>query len=147
MTAILYSKQEDSIYYDSRLVKMGDIVTDKATKSKEVQDVKFFFAGCTADWDYLIERYFNPEIPLPSKLKLTISAIIYDKRDKKVKLAAFEDDMIFIEELDNNYAIGSGATWALAALDFDKNGYDAIDYAITKNCYCGGTIRHYKIPS
>ncbi len=45
-----------------------------------------------------------------------------------------------IEPLSYNFAIGSGEQWAIAAMDFNKNAIEAIEYAKVRDFRTGGKV-------
>lgn len=42
--------------------------------------------------------------------------------------------------LTYNYAVGSGGTWAMAAMDMGESAYNAVAYAMTRDSATGGRI-------
>lgn len=56
------------------------------------------------------------------------------------KVALWEGDAEVPYEPSQVHAIGSGATWALAALDFGKTAEEAVAYAATRDNGTGGGV-------
>lgn len=43
------------------------------------------------------------------------------------------------------YAWGTGAPWAIAALDHGKDAKEAVEYAATRDIFTGGPVQHYSL--
>jgi ATP-dependent protease HslVU (ClpYQ) peptidase subunit len=52
---------------------------------------------------------------------------------KEKRIFMLDQKLVPCEILESSYAIGSGASWALAAMDHGKNPKEAIEYACTRD--------------
>lgn len=60
-------------------------------------------------------------------------------RDRQI--LTINNSLLPIEIHESQYAIGSGSTWALAAMDHGKSAKDAIEYATTRDPYSKAPIQ------
>jgi hypothetical protein len=140
MTTIVYDHNAQLIACDSRRSSNGLIKTDSAIKYRYSGANLFFMCGFTCDMAKLIEAYNGKEVEACESHALVVS-------DGIVKLCGIEDGKFWIEPVDHNESIGSGSSFALAALDFGKSAKEAVEYAITRDCYSGGKVHVYDIKS
>ncbi len=143
MTVIVYSKKHEIIAFDSRLSRDHHIVSDKARKDIKLANNEIAFAaGSVNEIDALISAYTHD-----TKFDRTLDAVmlVADSAGKVKRVGYCSEDGLWENKVNFNEAIGCGAEWALAALDFGKSPYEAVAYAITKNSTCGGTIREYHV--
>lgn len=140
MTTIAYNHQDKEVAVDSRVSRGNLIVTDKANKRLLVKGVEFFICGATCDFDLLVDSYFNGK----SDLVPDASAITIDN-GKAYRCGVESDGTGWKQELVNNDAMGSGADWAIAAMDFGCNSKDAVNYAKTRDNCTGGRVRVFKV--
>lgn len=139
----------NSIAYDSRTSHKTSIITDSANKHERVIDMDFFCTGPVADIHvfkaYLCKNRSSVLNPLekhvmPRELNLEVLLV----RDKEVYYIEVTD-IIKAKPLEHRYAIGSGALWATAALDFNKSALEAVQYACSKDKSTGGNVTEFKI--
>lgn len=142
MTTIAY--KDGVIAVDSRQTRRDAIVSDNALKWQIVDGVAFFLAGAVCDNKALIAAYFGT----PSSTPIECSG--YVVHDGKLMMVGHDDDSgVWRQDLDlsNPDAIGSGAPYALAAMDMGASAEEAVRAAMKRDIYTGGTIRTFTIPA
>lgn len=136
MTTIAY--KDGVIAYDGRQTRNDRIVSDSAPKCQVVDGVSFFLCGSVCDEKALIAAYFGTTSPVP----VECSGYVVD--GGKLLMVGHEDNTgIWKQELElaNPDAIGSGAPYAIAAMDMGASAEDAVRAAMKRDIYTGGTIR------
>ncbi|MGY2337960.1 proteasome subunit beta [Pseudomonas sp. SDO5532_S415] len=136
MTTIAY--KDGVIAYDSRQTRNDRIVSDSALKCQVVDGVSFFLSGAVCDEKALTAAYFGTPSPVP----VECSGYVVD--GGKLMMVGHDDKTgIWKQALDpsNPDAIGSGAAYALAAMDMGASAEDAVRAAMKRDIYTGGTIR------
>ena len=136
MTTIAY--KHGIIAYDSRQTRNDHIVSDSALKCQVVNGVSFFLSGAVCDEKALIDAYFGTPSPVP------VECSGYAVAGGKLMMIGHDDKTgIWKQELElsNPDAIGSGAEYALAAMDMGASAEDAVRAAMKRDIYTGGTIR------
>lgn len=139
MTTIAY--KNGIIAYDSR-VTIGSVITNpNAEKRITVQGVNFFMSGVKADIPRLIDAYFGKVPTSP----VDCSALVV--HDGKLTRIACDKDGLWTElyDLDNPCAIGSGAFFALTAMDMGASAFEAVGMAALRDTNTGGTVRTYQL--
>lgn len=142
MTTIAY--KDGVIAYDSRQTRNSAIVSDNAPKCQVVDGVSFFLSGAVCDEKALIAAYFGTASPVP----VECSGYVVD--GGKLMMVGHDDKTgIWKQELElsNPDAIGSGAAYAVAAMDMGASAEDAVKAAMKRDIYTGGTIRTVIIDS
>lgn len=136
MTTIAY--KDGVIAYDSRQTRSDRIVSDNSPKCQVVDGVSFFLSGAVCDERALIAAYFGTPSPVP------VECSGYAVDAGKLMLVGHDDKTgIWKQDLDlsNPDAIGSGAQYALAAMDMGATAEEAVAAAAKRDVYTGGTIR------
>lgn len=136
MTTIAY--KDGVIAYDGRQVRNDRVVSDSAQKCQVVDGVSFFLSGAVCDEKALIAAYFGTPSPLP----VECSGYVVD--GGKLMMIGHDDTTgIWKQDLDpaNPDAMGSGAPYALAAMDMGANAEQAVRAAMRRDIYTGGTVR------
>ncbi|WP_335944452.1 proteasome subunit beta [Pseudomonas sp. G166] len=136
MTTIAY--KGGVIAYDGRQTRSGAIVSDDCSKCQVVDGVSFFLSGAVCDEKALIAAYFGTPSPTP----VECSGYVVD--GGKLMMVGYDDKTgIWKQELDpsNPDAIGSGAPYALVAMDMGASAEDAVLAAMKRDIYTGGLIR------
>lgn len=136
MTTIAY--KDGVIAYDGRQTRNDRIVSDDAPKCQVVDGVSFFLSGAVCDEKALIAAYFGT----PSTVPVECSGYVVD--GGKLMMVGHDDKTgIWKQELElsNPDAIGSGAAYALAAMDMGASAEDAVRAAMKRDIYTGGMIR------
>lgn len=143
MTTIVYSDREGVLAFDSRCAQGDLIMTDDYDKSVTVRDKKFVLCGSARDLERFAEEFKPDKV---SEYKFESSGYMV-QGGKCYSVWQNEDGIFRRELLKFNDAGGSGAHYALAALDFGKTAIEAVEYAKTRDCRTGGKVRtiHFKI--
>jgi ATP-dependent protease HslVU (ClpYQ) peptidase subunit len=145
MTTIVYDHANKLIAVDGRCTSSGMITSDESIKWHTDNDgVIWFLSGCTSDYSLLFDSFSGrdraydlPEIP---------DAVAFIVRNNSVFLRGVTDKgEAWTQELTHSRCIGSGSSFALAALDFGKSAKEAVEYAATRDCYTGGKVSVYDI--
>lgn len=135
MTTIAY--KDGVIAYDSRQTRNGSIVSDTCSKCELVQGVMFFLSGAVCDEKALIAAYFGT----PSKEPVESSGFVVHAG--KLLLIGHDDKTgVWRMDLDrsNPDAIGSGAPYALAAMDMGASAEEPVRVAMKRDIYTGGEV-------
>lgn len=139
MTTIVYDHKSKLIAIDSRCTAGGLIVSDENIKYKQKDGKIFFFCGATADQNNLMELSHDDK----PDVEPDCSALMVE--DSVVYLVSFNNGYLSSGELSHSRSIGSGSDFGLAALDFGSTAKEAVEYAITKDCYSGGKVLVYDV--
>lgn len=137
MTTVVYNHEEKEIGIDSRCTMGNYIESDNYMKMKEKDGVKFFLCGDVSDIEMIVECYPN-EI----KSRTNVHGFILIK-DLVKYLFTYELKIKEVTQYDS-LSVGSGSSFAIAALDLGKTTEEAIEYAFTRDNGSGGKIRIYK---
>lgn len=140
MTTIAY--KNGVIAYDTRQTRGDRIVSDSSSKCEKVNDVLFFLSGAVCDEKALIAAYFG----MPSSAPVECSGYVVD--GGRLMLVGHDDKTgIWKQDLDpsNPDAIGSGAPYALVAMDMGATAAEAVRAAMKRDIYTGGKVRAVKI--
>lgn len=139
MTTIIYSHKEKKILIDSRLVAGDTIATDNDVKYKKNDKGVWFFTGAKGDSDKLMALNHDdkPEV-VPDAAALLAS-------ESKCTLVTFNQGYCCYTELDYSFAIGSGANFALGAMDHGSNAVIAMEIAKGRDCNTGGKTRIFNL--
>ena len=135
MTTIAY--KDGVIAYDGRQTRNDRIVSDSAPKCQVVDGVSFFLSGAVCDEKALIAAYFGTSSPAP----VECSGFVVD--GGKLMMVGHDDKTgIWKQELElsNPEAIGSGAAYALAAMDMGASAEEAVRAAMKRDIYTGGKV-------
>ncbi|MGP0016862.1 proteasome subunit beta [Pseudomonas sp.] len=135
MTTIAY--KDGVIAYDGRQTRSDRIVSDTAPKCQVVDGVSFFLSGAVCDEKALISAYFGTLSPAP----VECSGFVVD--GGKLMMVGHDDKTgIWKQELElsNPDAIGSGAAYALAAMDMGASAEEAVRAAMKRDIYTGGKV-------
>lgn len=146
MTTIVYCHKNKQIACDSRSTIGGTIIDSKAVKYKKVGDKFWFMSGRAGDADTFIHHY-KPLHSANENMDVSgVFVIVEGECAGGVYMAVKDSDNTYAECIvEHNYAQGSGDQWALAALDFGCTAKQAVEYAMTKDCYSGGEVHVYDI--
>lgn len=142
MTTIAY--KDGVIAYDSQISRGDVIVYDDYDKCLIRDGVRFFCAGATADFPALIDAYFGVRPAGP----VEVSAMVLDG-DSLMLVAVDDKTGIWKTQImrDQPYAIGSGMSFAFAAMDMGASAVRAVEAAAKRDTGTGGTIRAFRIPA
>ena len=114
-------------------------MSDDVMKMETHNDVLFFLAGCPCDFESIVNMYFSDN----NKSNIDADGYAYDK-GVFYKFGVGDYGSLWKQPLVNNDATGSGATFALAAMDFGLNVEQAVEYAATRDIYTGGKVNVFK---
>jgi len=132
------------VAYDSRATQYHrNIVSDKANKLIIIDDVFYIGCGADADINRMIEKYSKEESS-DTDFECDVWASYGDGILYRINVdekGASKDD---ISQYGNS-SIGSGADFALAALDFGKSPIEAVKYAMTRDFRTGGKVKTFKL--
>ena len=142
MTTIAYKNH--NISYDTLITTSHDNVVDKHHKLEIINGLKIFTTGALND-AFCFHAYLK-EIGLK-----IIDPLITHKLPRKLELQCFiatrnevyyleVSDTVKIEPLYHAWAIGSGAKWAIAAMDHGLPSHEAVKYASKRDKSTGGSI-------
>ncbi|MEW5543464.1 proteasome subunit beta [Pseudomonas soli] len=135
MTTIAY--KDGVIACDSRQTRGGAIVSDDVVKYQVVDGVRFFLSGAVCDEKALIAAYFGTPSPVP------VECSGYAVDGGRLIMVGHDDKTgVWKQDLDpaNPDAIGSGSTYALAAMDMGASAEEAVRAAMKRDIYTCGQI-------
>ena len=140
MTTIVYNHESKEIAVDSRFTRADVISTDKATKALRKNGVVFVCEGRSARYHMLVDMWFSGEAvkDLECSALVVFAGQVFD-------YGLDDDGEILSELVDENHAKGSGAQFALSAMDFGKSAKEAVQYAMTRDIYTGGKVKVIKV--
>lgn len=130
---------------DSRLSQAGVVLDDNFDKRKVVDGVQFFVAGNVTDDAQIITCYFEGSEVIEEVVGSPCADfIIVDGLD--VYYGGIEETAFWKMKLttDTPYAIGSGAAYAIGAMDAGATAKEAVKIA-SRDVFTGGVIHTYKI--
>lgn len=139
MTTIAYDGY--MISYDGRETFNGLICTDSKEKLYYTKHGKMFMAGSSS----AIEKFIN-EFEDGKETKITSDVLGFLVEPDCVFLVGVSDGKFWkCKQSGQKIAIGSGALFAISAMDHGKNAFDAVFYAMKKDIYTGGDVTIYNI--
>ncbi len=138
MTTIAYHHESKTIAFDSRVSTTQSMCSDTAKKWFEVDSDIVISCGECADIyelerDWILDKYNDLKCEF-MLIRNEITFYGYVKNGRK-----------HIEPLLYNFAIGSGAKWAIAAMDFKKDAFEAVEYAKERDFRTGGKIQKFNV--
>lgn len=140
MTTIAYNHKDREIAHDGRTTRGDWIMSDSSEKMTEVNGVKFFLCGSVCDYDLMISMYFGAK----SEVVPEANAFVIDG-GKLFRIGCSSEAIFWKSPVECNDAMGSGSSWAIAAMDFGKSAVDAVKYAATRDNGTGGQIKVYQL--
>ncbi|MBQ4812242.1 proteasome subunit alpha [Pseudoalteromonas luteoviolacea] len=139
MTTIAYHHPTQTICVDSLTSTAKTIVTHHAQKCQPVYNGYVFATGNCAEIYHLLCNWKKNCFDA-----IDCTFFFIDKKDQ-VFYGEIRHGRRFIEPLEVNWAIGSGANWAIAAMDFGKSAFEAVQYACRRDKSTGGRIHSFCI--
>lgn len=148
MTIIVVSKKYKSIVGDGRTTGYDKIISDNSIKVCELKkDKEPFIFGFSGDID--VKYKFINSLSKGNSIQDSIDEL---NDGEWYLLGLIKNDIIICDYKNtkitniplDHYAIGCGADFAIAAMDFGKTPKEAVKYAISKDYYCGGKITEIK---
>jgi len=142
MTTIAYDLKCGTVATDGRITESGEIITDDATKRHDRGALVLFMAGAIAD----IDEVANTFIACKHRVRksLDVEGLIWTGAGL-FEIIACAGELAWHPVVSQRGAIGSGASYARAALDAGLSPAAAVRAAAKRNCYTGGKIRIYKL--
>lgn len=137
MTTIAY--RDGVIAYDSRAVKGDLIATDNYDKHYKRKGWHFFLAGTLCDMDAFVESVISGR---ESSSELEVEGFAVDPKGVLWDVGG-SGWRVMLPDVPRT--TGSGASYALAAMDFGCNAKQAVKYAGTRDINTGGKVRTYKL--
>ena len=141
MTTIAY--KDGIVACDGRITSGSLIEDDDREKMIEREGVRFFLTGATADYDKLIDAYLGDRV-----VPHGVYACSLVFRNGLLTCVGVDEELRVWEApvpLDKPYAMGSGRTYALTAMDMGATAYQAVEMAAKRDTCTGGTIRTYEV--
>ncbi len=140
MTTIAY--KDGIVAYDSRRTNDDLIVDDDCDKCFRLDGYAFFMCGSFADIEQFVPAYVAQTI----KGDYSCSGLMVTP-DKDLFIVGCDEDGPWREAWpkDKPRALGSGTSFALAAMDFGCSAKQAVKYAATRDCGTGGKVRTFKL--
>ncbi|MBE0368929.1 proteasome subunit alpha [Pseudoalteromonas aurantia] len=139
MTTIAFHYPSQTICTDSYTTTHDCIVTARAQKFFDVAQGRVFATGNCAEIYHLKECWYTGEFK-----PITCEFLMVDQ-ENKVFFGEVRRGFKYLEPLEQSWAIGSGAKWAIAAMDFGKNAIDALSYACTRDKSTGGQLQSFHV--
>ena len=130
---------------DSRLTQGGVILDDTFDKRREFEGVQFFIAGNVTDDAQVMACYLaGDDVISDIEGKPCADFLIVD--GNKVYYGGLEEEGFWKMKIQSNtpYAIGSGAAYAIGAMDAGATAKEAVKIA-SRDVFTGGIIRTYKV--
>ena len=145
MTTIVYDHKARQIAVDSRATSSGIIVDDESKKWQLTDSGELWFTcGAICDEGLLIDCFKDGDKKIDVPIIPDANAFVV--RDGSVLMRGVTPEgEAWTQELTSNRCLGSGSSFALAALDFGKSAKDAVKYAATRDIYTGGKVHVYDI--
>ena len=138
MTTIIYDYKNKQVAVDSRCTNgSGEIISDSYNKTFKNDKGLWFFSGYAGEIEIFSKLNHGDEID--SKFHITAFLI----KDESCYMATKDGRYMSITKMIHNDAIGSGCQFSIGALDHGKSAKEAVEYAITKDCYSGGKVWVY----
>lgn len=140
MTTIVYDYKNNRIAVDSRCTRDNVITSDVFDKTIRKDGEIWIITGALSDYETISNLKHNDKV----EVRPECSALLI--KDKKVfSVIVANDGYCSHYELKNNYSMGTGEDFALAALDFGLCAEEAIEYVKTKDVYTGGKVHVFNV--
>lgn len=136
MTTIAY--KDGVIACDARITNGTTITYDDYDKVIERDGVSFVLCGYLCDYAKLIGAWFGETFTVA----VEASALVYD--GNSLCYAAYDVNEGLCKTpilMERPYAIGSGSSHALTAMDMGATAYQAVEMAMKRDSCTGGKIR------
>ena len=144
MTTIAYDLNRREVATDGRVTESdsGDIATDEGVKMYSRAGLMVFMAGDLADVDETVNAF----IACSHRVRKTmdVHGLIWTGT-KLFEIVSSFGLLDWHQVVAATGAIGSGAPYAIAALDSGATPRAAVAAAAKRNCFTGGKIRVYKL--
>ena len=144
MTTVVYSN--GIIAYDSQTSAGERIVSLKTDKKQSFEGYHFFSAGRKVDIDKLIAAVLSGAVEVPNTKDGTLQAVaLLVTPERDVYLCGYVDEELVLQPIEPGdiEAIGSGADYAIGAMDAGCDAVQAVKIAAGRDVYTGGRIRKF----
>lgn len=145
MTVVAYNHKDGELAVDGRTSRGNQIACDKSIKYVKTELGTYVFCGFPGEYDDFISEFeggARPSIAYESHCLLISKGAVHHIS----QLKDGEDAPIFYKmPIDFDYAIGSGMSYATAAMDFGKSAKEAVEYTINRDSSCGGKISVFDV--
>jgi len=135
-----------TVAYDSRtMIDYQVIISDKTNKLIIKEGVYFVGCGSRSDVNKIIDSYLSGECD--ESMEGVNSIVWVSNGNGELWAICIDEGRPITQSVEwvGNAAIGSGADFALAALDFEKTPVQAVKYAMTRNSSTGGKVNSFKL--
>jgi len=140
MTTIAYNHKDKEIAVDGRICVDNHIVCDSFDKSVTVGDSTFFMSGSTCHYEMFAKNFENGK---QDDFKYECHGIMVT--DGCAYAVACNGGSFNMDKLVYNECLGSGSSYAVAAMDFGKTAKEAVEYSKTRDSATGGEVRVFKV--
>lgn len=147
MTTIVYDHKARHIACDSRATSSGLVASDSEIKWHKTDSGEvWFLSGCISDYDLLFDAFKEGDraFDLPA---IPDAVAIFVRGGEAFLRGVTDKGEAWTQKLTHSRSIGSGSSFAIAAVDFGKSAKDAVKYAATRDIYTGGKVHVYDIAS
>ncbi|MBQ4836243.1 MULTISPECIES: proteasome subunit alpha [Pseudoalteromonas] len=139
MTTIAYHHSTQIICVDSLTTTSHSIVTDQAQKCQRVYNGFVFASGNCTEIYHLLSNWQK------NCFEAISCTFFFINKQDQVFYGEIRHGKRFLEPLQVNWAIGSGANWAIAAMDFGKSALEAVQYACKRDKSTGGKVHTFSL--
>lgn len=142
MTTIAYDHANQIIAIDSRRCRGDYIQSDDAKNFMVFGDGSvWFFCGVCSDFKFIVDAYNNKETGITYDIEA--EALVFKAGLRRVYFADGKTN--FDDDYDHSFAIGSGAQYAIAAMDFGLDAAASVEYAKTRDTHAGGKVHIFSL--
>lgn len=143
MTTLVYSRSENVIAIDSRMTS-SYIMTDSAEKWVYDGDDLYFMVGSVSDVEEMLNLINSGSIVESEETEIDVLLV---RATGEPTMFGICDGLLFSEALNTAEfkAYGSGAHFALAALDLGCKAKKSIEQAMKRDMYTGGKVVQYDL--
>ncbi|MPW31923.1 hypothetical protein F9L16_23500 [Agarivorans sp. B2Z047] len=140
MTTIAYDYKKKTISVDGRTTQGNSIIVhDEASKTRENEQGMWFICGNRAQTEDFIRLENGGQIK-GNLQDWDIAAFLLDSKGQVFYIYLNDSGISEWLPINHSDALGSGAPYAIAAMDFGKSSAEAVAYASTRNIHTGGKI-------
>lgn len=145
MTTVIYDKKSNQVAIDSRYTADGRISTDNGVKWRKSDDGAYwFFSGQPCVYEYLQDIFSGSSLKWGIE-NIPHAAAIHVKDGMVTIKSVDSEGFAYTEPVFDNEALGSGAIYALCALDFGCDCDEAVKYAARRDIYTGGKVHLFDV--
>lgn len=139
--------KDNIIAYDSRMVEEGTIYSDNYQKMKQVEGYTIFGAGSLTGIAAITKAVLTEQYNCEESEMDNYSCIWIAKGGDLQRAFFSKRGTLVIEPQDPNihWAMGSGADFAIGAMDAGASAREAVKIASQRDVGTGGKIRTWKL--